>query len=128
MNQIIGAASPKNGPSHTHSSNGSTPQKPGKELRMLALFAAGHSLNRFQAEQYGDHCLPTTISDLQKRYGIEFKRQQENVPTRFGRPTRVSRYWLEGDHLEKARQFVRREMLGKHRDITRHPVIGDSES
>ena len=108
MNQVSGAASPKNGPNSHHDSHPITPGFPGKELRMLALFAAGHALNRFQAEQHGDHCLPTTISDLQKRYGLEFQRQREKVNTRFDRPTRASRYWLEGEHLEKAKAIVRR--------------------
>lgn len=85
---------------------------------MLALFAAGHSLNRFQAERHGDHCLPTTISDLQKRYGIEFQRQQEKVPTRFGRPTRATRYWLEGEHLEKARRIIRISSINRRQADT----------
>ena len=64
------ADSPKHGPTTTPQSNRSISNKQGKEIQMLALFAAGTTLNRFQAERYGDHCLPTTISDLQKRFDL----------------------------------------------------------
>ena len=107
MNQESRAASPKNGPNPQHNADSNMQPSLGKELRMLAMFAASHSLNRFQAERHGDHCLPTTISDLQKRYGIEFRRQKETVPTRFDRPTRVTRYWLEDEHLERAGQIIK---------------------
>lgn len=122
MNQEAKAASPKNGQNSHHDAKCNTPSTLGKELRMLTLFAAGYSLNRFQAEHHGDHCLPTTVSDLQKRYWIEFQRKQENVPTRFGRTTRVSRYWLEGDHLEKARAIIRREISGVRQANTQKPL------
>jgi hypothetical protein len=112
MSQKIGAASPKYGPTISDIPNGNTLKRPGKELRMMALFAAGFSFNRFQAEKHGDHCLPTTISDLQKTYGIKFQRQQEIVPTRFGRPARVFRYWLEDDSLLKARKLLGLEEVG----------------
>lgn len=124
MNQRTGAASPKNGPSSNHSSNGNTPQRPGKELRMLALFAAGHSLNRFQAEKYGDHVLPTTVSDLQKRFELEFSRASEKVPTSYGKPTKATRYWLEGEHLDRARRALKREALSHHQTQIQPPVIG----
>lgn len=51
------------------------------------------SLNRFEAEAFGDHCLHSTISTL-KAEGHIFDARPEKVPTRFGRPTQVKRYFL----------------------------------
>jgi len=73
---------------------------------MLARFAQGMSFNRFEAERVGDHCLHTTISDLQRKHGIEFHREWEVVPNRFGSKTRIRRYWLAGAHLQRAREIA----------------------
>lgn len=50
------------------------------------------SLNRFEAERIGDHCLHSTISDL-RNDGHNIFSQWEVVETRF-KPTRVKRYFL----------------------------------
>ena len=78
----------------------------GKLNSMLLNFASGKHFNRFDAEVVGDHCLPSTISDLQKRDGLTFSRKWEKVPNRFGTFTKVMRYWLEGDSLIRARQLM----------------------
>jgi hypothetical protein len=75
----------------------------GKLESMLYRFAEGKKYHRFSAETVGDHCLPTTISDLQKRHPIYFSRRFMKVPNRFGSETSVMLYWLEGDSLIKAR-------------------------
>lgn len=80
----------------------SKPKKMGKLDSMLRRFAAGRHFNRFQAERVGDHCLPTTISDLQKKYTLWFSRKLVKVPNSFGTETTVSEYWLEGESLERA--------------------------
>lgn len=51
------------------------------------------SLNRFEAEHMGDHCLPSTISELRKE-GHVIHAADEQVMTRFGRHVRVKRYYL----------------------------------
>lgn len=51
------------------------------------------SLNRFEAEGFGDHCLHSTVSTLAAE-GHAFASQWEKVPTRFGRPVQVKRYFL----------------------------------
>jgi len=51
------------------------------------------SLNRFQAERIGDHCLPSTISELRAE-GYLIHAHAEQVMTRFGRNVRVKRYCL----------------------------------
>jgi len=37
---------------------------PSKTMSILAYFLAGATLNRFEAEPLGDHCLNSTISEL----------------------------------------------------------------
>jgi hypothetical protein len=49
-------------------------------------------LNRFQAEEEGDHCLPSTISRLSRLHGLEFPRKWVKVPNRFGGETSVKEY------------------------------------
>lgn len=51
------------------------------------------SLNRFEAERFGDHCLNSTVSALTAD-GYRFYSQWEEVPTRFGTTARVKRYFL----------------------------------
>lgn len=50
------------------------------------------SLNRFEAERIGDHCLHSTVADL-RNDGHNIFAQWEVVETRF-KPTRVKRYFL----------------------------------
>lgn len=78
----------------------------GKEHSMLIHFAKGTRLHRFTAEKLADHCLPTTISGLQKKHAIKFSREWVEVPNRFKQTTRVRLYFLEGDNLTKARAIV----------------------
>ena len=63
-----------------------------KQGRILALLQT-QSLNRFEAEKHGDHCLNSTISSLRSA-GYIINDQWEEVPTRFGVMTRVKRYFL----------------------------------
>jgi len=86
--------------------NSTDRKKKGKLDSILEVFATGERLHRFQAEKLGDHVLNTTVSDLQKRNGVHFKRREVKVPNRFGEKTRVKEYWLEGEHLEKARKIT----------------------
>jgi hypothetical protein len=62
-----------------------------KISKMAALFKTGISLNRFDAERYGEHCLNSTVSVL-RADGMPIHDQWESVPTRFGVTTRVKRY------------------------------------
>lgn len=78
--------------------------KHGKLIRMLSVFVSGASLNTFDAKEIGDTCLHSTVSDLQKRYGIKFSRAWEGVLNKYGTVTRVLRYNLDGADLERARQ------------------------
>ena len=82
------------------------PNANGKLESMLYRFACGKRFHRFSAEIVGDHCLPTTISDLQISRGLYFSRKFIKVPNRFGSQTSVKLYWLEGGNLIKARRLI----------------------
>ncbi|ETF02150.1 hypothetical protein W822_15600 [Advenella kashmirensis W13003] len=63
--------------------------------KKAAILAALHkrSLNRFEAERIGDHCLHSTISEL-RNDGHSITSSWETVPNRFDGETRVKRYFL----------------------------------
>ncbi|MFI8688875.1 hypothetical protein ACIGHJ_13900 [Stutzerimonas kunmingensis] len=80
---------------------------PSKIARILAyLLIPSNSLNRFEAEHLGDHCLPSTISSLTHSYNIQFQHQPERVPNRWGQPCTVTRYYLPDTQREHARQVL----------------------
>lgn len=68
-----------------------------KESIILAIMRSGQSLNRFEAERLGDHCLHSTVSTLRSK-GHLFHDAWEWVPTRFGREVHVKRYSYIGNH------------------------------
>lgn len=70
--------------------------------RILIHLTTGASLNRFEAQDLGDHCLNTTISVLGNRFGLIIERHWERVPNRWGKPCRVMRYSLPFSEREKA--------------------------
>ena len=78
----------------------------GKLKSMLLRFANGAQYHRFSAERVGDHCLPTTISVLQKMYSISFDRKRVNVKNRYGGESSVCLYWLSGRSLIVARKIA----------------------
>ena len=82
-------------------------QAPSKIARVLAyLLPACNSLNRFEAERLGDHCLPSTIAKLANGYGLEFQRQPEKVPNHWGTPCDVTRYSLPESQHQRARAVL----------------------
>lgn len=86
LEKIKGAApDQENAPSKT------LPAEHTKELLILTIMQSGESLNRFDAERLGDHCINSTISSLRHK-GHRFTDVWEWVPTRFGREVHVKRY------------------------------------
>lgn len=55
-----------------------------------SFLKSGTTLNRFEAERIGDHCLHSTISGLRNK-GHKIGDEWELVPTRFGK-VHVKRY------------------------------------
>jgi hypothetical protein len=95
-------ATPNNQSSALNQESNTNLKENGKLLSMLYRFAEGKKYHRFSAEVVGDHCLPTTVSDLQKKHSIYFERKFIKVPNRFGTKTSVMLYWLQDDSLTKA--------------------------
>ena len=77
-----------------------------KIARILEHLASGGSLNRFDAECLGDHCLNSTIAVLSGAYALNFIRQREKVPNRFGSDTPVIRYRLSEKEQDRARKLL----------------------
>lgn len=95
---------PKRGGGKVASRNSTT--RPGKMTRILLELYQGKSLNRFQAERLGDHCLNSTISTFANSHGITFRRVPERVPTRFGVKATVTRYSLAPSSKARAKTFL----------------------
>lgn len=68
--------------------------RPSKAGAILDLLRRGISLNRYEAERHGDHCLNSTIAELRNHYHQPIQSRWETVPNRLGRLTRVKRYWM----------------------------------
>jgi len=72
------------------------PNKDTKYYKIVEHFMSGNSLNRFEAEKLGDHCLNSTVFSLCKDYGLEIPRHSERVPNSFGGTSKVTRYYFSG--------------------------------
>ena len=71
----------------------------GKHATILKAFVEGRSLNRFEAEVLHDHCLNSTVSTLQRNFGIIIDRYRESVPCVNGTSlVNVKRYSLNPGH------------------------------
>lgn len=89
-NKIKGAA-----PDQENAPSKCFKQENTKESRILKELRGGCSLNRFEAERLGDHCLHSTIATLRSK-GYSFYDEWERVPTRFNKEVRVKRYRYVG--------------------------------
>jgi len=87
-------------------SNKAKSSKPEPKInRLLIVLIWGMSLNRFEAENepgVEDHVLPSTISDIQRRFGLTVSRMMEKAPGYNGEPTWVCRYWLTREERKRA--------------------------
>lgn len=92
---------------HVNTTTINTGKAPTKISRVLAFLLQDHSLNRFEAERLGDHCLHSTISRLSNAYGLNFTRQPERVPNHWGQPCMVTRYSLPASERKRARNILK---------------------
>ncbi|MEO1943789.1 MAG: hypothetical protein ABGY11_05765 [Candidatus Thioglobus sp.] len=87
--------------------NPSSPQKPTKGYpykdtkyyKIVEHFMSGKSLNRFEAELLGDHCLNSTVFSLHQDYGLDIPRKYEKITNRFGGISKVKRYWFSNSDI-----------------------------
>lgn len=82
------------------------PVKDNKITRVLALLAAGRSLNRLEVLPHGDTVLNTTISTLRNRHGLTILDTWETHTGPNGSAP-VKRYWIpEGEAMEQAHKLL----------------------
>ncbi len=106
----------------THSKEQSRPRKANhstkplsKAARVLSAFMTGASLNRFEAERIGDHCLHSTVSVFKNKYCLNFERKNERVPNHWGKPCTVVRYRLPESERQKGLAVMR--LLCRKNDV-----------
>ncbi len=74
-------------------------------VKFIQLGAKG--MNCFEAaNRHHDYVLRTTVSDLQRDYGIHFSRKWERVNNSFGSTTDCVRYWLDEANIKLAKAIV----------------------
>ncbi len=76
-----------------------------KQGRLLAVFVRGAWLDRFAAEKIGDHVLPTSVSLLQRRFGLSFDRRRVTKAGAYGTFSCVE-YSLPFESRARARQLL----------------------
>lgn len=79
-----------------------------KEIRMLELLANCDGLTKLDAFHHSDTAINTTVSTIERKYGIKFTRLPVERPNNFGGKTRFIKYRLEGEQRELALDIVRR--------------------
>lgn len=78
------------------------PCKETKKSRVFKALLAGLSFNRFEAEYaLHDHCLHSTVSEIERCYRITISRKSEQVKGYQGSPTRLTRYWIDPDEIAR---------------------------
>ena len=86
----------------------STGKKPKTNTKIAAILKrfielGDKGMNCFEAANYyHDYVLRTTVSDLDRDYGLLFLRSYEKVPNAFGTLTDCVRYWLDEANMAKA--------------------------
>lgn len=86
--------------------NHTTSTAPSKICRVLAILISGRSLNRFEAEREGEHCLHSTVAVLSNTHCLLITRTPEKVPTNWGASCRVIRYRLAPSHIDRAEKLL----------------------
>ena len=81
-----------------------------KKFNIIQYFLKGLSLNRFEAEELGDHCLNSIISTLSSQLDLEIPRKMEKVPNRFGGTTHVMRYWFSESDIQKIKLLKEKQL------------------
>jgi hypothetical protein len=75
---------------------------PTKADTVFQALMTGSSFNRFEAEiSLHDHCLHSTVAQLQKAKDVTIDRKYEKVPGYQGIPTSVCRYWIPQEERKR---------------------------
>lgn len=86
-----------------------------KHHAILLLLIRGEKLTRFDAERHGDHCLNSTIPELEHKYGLQIHRERIKVPCRTGTVSCCSYSIPAKENRERAAQLLAAELAAKGR-------------
>lgn len=101
-------ATPKSSPNHLDSDHTTPIKGPTKIEECLILLLTRHETNTFDANRaYGDSCLHSEISSLQKDYSIMVDRVKKQVPSARSNSL-FAHYFLVGENRIKAMALVDR--------------------
>ncbi len=94
-------------PAHESSLIAKYTRTPKKIHRIMSAFARGETLNFIEAQRlYHDRSLHSTVSEIQRDYGISIAREWETIPGFMGIPTRCRRYWMAPAQREMVREIL----------------------
>lgn len=80
------------------------------EVLSALLELGDKGMTRFLAEyRCGDHCLPSTVSELCADFCLQIPRELITVPGRHGNPTQCALYRLSSSDRDKVRQLLQLE-------------------
>ncbi len=79
-----------------------------KSIKMLRVILARgrNGLHCIQAVKIGDTCLHSTVSVIQKRWGLTLAREWVCVPNGFNTHTRVVRYFIAPDQIPAVKKIL----------------------
>lgn len=99
-----------------------------KRRRVLAYFARGGALNRFEAvSRLHDWVLPSTVAQIQSSDGVEVARKSETVRGYLGSAVTVARYWLTAEQRQRAQERLAKDMVGAGHATTIEDAIARLE-
>lgn len=86
----------------------------GKHAAVLRVFVrrSERGLNRFEAtDEARDFCLPTTVSELWRYFGVGFAKESETFRNRAGGTTTCTRYRLSAEGIDRASELLGADSL-----------------
>ena len=69
--------------------------------------------HRFDAERWGDHAIPSTVSSIERDYGLKINREWQKVRNRFGSYSFLKAYWVDDPSRDLAMRLVARRKRKK---------------
>jgi hypothetical protein len=85
-----------------------------KLTRVMNAFLSGDKHTRFSAERaLHDHCLNSTVADIQAKHGVKISRKKILVPGYRGIQTRCCLYWMEPEEIERYNEAKKPNISGK---------------
>jgi len=94
----------------SNNTGGNCSKRPTKREMVLAWLIdkseRGFKVTRFDAEHIGDHCLNSTVSEIEHLDGVRISRKKTKRPTRFNKAIDCNEYWIAESELMNARKAL----------------------